>query len=298
MSAILSSAELKAVLPAPQGEDLAVVRAELDELDDALHDLLIRRAEAVERIAAAKRAGLVALRPGREASILRRLLGRHSGGLPRQALVRIWRELFAGTTAMQGDFSIAVCDTEPGSALVQIAREHFGALTPLRVHGSPAQALAELSAGAAGAAVLPLPAEGEPLSAAWWTALLQRDEPRIRIVARLPFWAPRPEGAPRAQALIAASIAPDASGRDRSLLGLELSSQLSRASLAAALENAGLSPGAIILRREPGAAEARALVDVQGYVQDDDDRLRALTALQRPALVLGAYAVPVGGEAQ
>ena len=97
-----------------------------------------------------------------------------------------------------------------GSGYAQCAREHFGALTPLRVHRSPAQAIAEVSAGTATAAVLPLPAEEE--APPWWTALLHRDEPRIHVVARLPFWAPRAEGAPRVQALVVAAVPPDPSG--------------------------------------------------------------------------------------
>ena len=88
--------------------DLAALRAELDRIDDALHDLLIRRADVVARVAATKPNGTLALRPGREAAIIRRLLARHTGHLPPQALVRLWRELLAATTAMQGPFVVAV----------------------------------------------------------------------------------------------------------------------------------------------------------------------------------------------
>lgn len=269
-------------------ETLAGLRADLDALDDAMHDLLVRRAEVVERIATAKQAGRSALRPGREAVILRRLLARHAGRLPPRTLVRIWRELFAGTTAMQGNFTIAVCETEAGAPFVQTAREHFGALTPLLVDRGPEQAIAALRAGRAAAAVLPMPVEG----AAWWTTLLERDATRIHVVARLPFWAARPEGAPQVQALVAAAIAPDPSGEDRSLLGLDCPADLGHERLAAMLAAAGWSPGPILFHR---AAEAcRALIDVAGFVDDADDRLRAL-ALPRPAVVLGAYAMPVGG---
>jgi hypothetical protein len=206
----------------------------------------------------------------------------------------LWRELFAATIAVQHNHLITVCETDPANAFVQCAREHFGALTPLRVYGSPPQAIAEVSAGNATAAVLPMPAEEE--STAWWTALLHRDEPRIYVVARLPFWAPRPEGAPQVQALVVAAVAPDASSRDRALIGLELPPAISRARLAASMAAAGFAPGTIILRRDAGAQTAQALVDVEGYVADDDARLAALTDLSRPPVVLGAYAVPVDGE--
>jgi len=275
---------------------LAALRAELDGIDDTLHDLLMRRAEVVTRVGALGAKGRVALRPGREAEIIRRLLRRHTGPLPRRAIARIWRELLAATTAMQGTYLVTVCETDPGNGFVQCAREHFGALTPLHVHRSPAQAIAEVSAGTATAAVLPLPVEEDARSLAWWTALLHRDEPRIHVVARLPFWAPRSEGGPRAQALVVAAIAPDASENDRSLLGLELPLEVSRARLATGLTRVGFAPGATLLRRDAGAQVAQALVEVEGFVGDADKRLADIPDLLRPAVVLGAYAIPVDGE--
>ncbi|MBV9913984.1 MAG: chorismate mutase, partial [Sinobacteraceae bacterium] len=56
--------------------DLNELRAELDRIDDALHDLLMARAETVEEVGALRAKGNVPLRPGREAAILRRLLQR------------------------------------------------------------------------------------------------------------------------------------------------------------------------------------------------------------------------------
>lgn len=275
-----------------QAPALAGLRAELDGIDNAIHDLLIRRAAVVERVASQGGKAGAAIRPGREADILRRLLARHTSKLPRRLLVRWWRELFAATTSMQGSYVVAVCETDPGSPFTQAAREHFGALTPLRVHRSPSQAIAELSAGTAICAVLPLPSDGE--QTAWWTALLHRDDPRIYVIARLPFWAPRPEGAPRVQALVVAAVAPDASSHDRSLIGLELHADASRARLTAALTKANLTPSSTILRRDPAAT--LALVEVEGLVAENDPRLSALDGVVRRPVVLGAYAVPVDGE--
>jgi chorismate mutase / prephenate dehydratase len=276
--------------------DLALLRAELDRIDDSLHSLLIERARVVERVAKAGKRG--AYRPGREASIIRRLLRAHHGTLPPRTLVRIWRELLAGTTAMQGPFAVVVCEPGGGADVTAAAREHFGALTPLRAYGSPAQALAAVSRGAATVAVLPVPSETDTARDAWWTALLQRDEPRMHVVGRLPFWAPRPEGAPEVQALVIATVEPDASERDRSLLGLELDRDVSRARLTGALTAVRLAPEGMILRREQGSAVAHALVEVDGFLTDDDPRLVALEAVLRRPVVLGAYAIPeVGGAA-
>ena len=278
--------------PAPpehwRGEDrngLAKLRTTLDGIDDQIHDLLIQRGRVVEEVA--KTGKRAALRPGREASIIRRLLARHSGSLPPQAIVRIWRELLAATTGMQGSFMLAVCDPLPGGGYTQLAREQYGSLTPLRIHSGAAQAIAELSAGRASVAILPMPSETET----WWLTALRH--PDIHVIARLPFWAPRPEGAPTVQALVVARFPPDASEHDRSFIGLELDEGVSRARLRADVAAAGFTPCMVVVRRDRGAGLAHALVEVEGHVADGDKRLDRLSAKRR-AVALGGYAVPLG----
>ena len=281
---------------APAAEDgwraggLTAMRGELDRIDDAVHDLLMQRAAVVEHVARTGKPA--AFRPGREATIIRRLLGRHKGMLPPASLVRIWRELLAGTTAMQGGFSLMVADTEPGAALIQLAREHFGALTPLRAHGSAAQAMADVTQGSASVAVLPFPSDRDT----WWVSLMHH-EPRLYVISLLPFWHPRPDGAPNTLALVVASTPPDASGGDRSFLGLECDSDVSRERLSSELSAGGLKPESMVLLRQQGTPVAHVLVEVDGYLTDDDPRLgKPGTVFRRPVL-LGSYAVPILGAA-
>ncbi len=274
--------------------DLSALRAELDRIDNGIHALLIERAHVVEHVARSGKPA--AFRPGREAAIIRRLLAQHEGHLPHLTIFRLWRELLAGTTAMQGPFLVAVAADGNGDSLTQLAREHFGALTPLRVQGSAGQALNEVHNGNAAVAVLPFPVGSDQARNVWWSALLRLDQ-RLYINARLPFWSPRPEGAPNAQALVVASTPPDPSGDDRSFLALELDADVSRARIASELGNAGLAPETIVLSREAGAAEAQVLVEVVGALTENDPRLAALGRVLRRPVVLGGYAVPVGGIA-
>jgi len=281
--------------PSAAVPDLTSLRAELDRLDNALHDTLMRRAEVVMRVAALRVKGPVPLRPGREAAIIRRLLARHSGGLPAFGIVRIWRELLGATTAQQHPLVVSVCQADGDAAYLAVAREHFGALTPLRAYATPAEAIHEVSAGHVTAAVLPMPTEGEASAAAWWPALMHPDRGRLHVVARLPFWTPRPEGAPDVQTLVVSAAAPDPSGQDRSLLGLKLPPDVGHARLGTVIAAAGFQAGTTILRRDHDSAAASALVEVDGFIEDDDPRLAMLQMVLRPPVVLGAYAVPVGG---
>jgi hypothetical protein len=48
------------------------------------------------------------------------------------------------------------------------------------------------------------------------------------------------------------------------------------------------------VRRVPGDARIRALVEVEGLVEDDDPRLAALAGLDAPPVAIGGFAVPLG----
>jgi len=163
--------------------DLSKLRAELDRIDNAIHDLLIERSAVVEKVAQSGKPA--AFRPGREADIVRRLVARHTGHLPPRTLFRMWRELLAGTTGMQAKVTVAVCDAG-NAGLTRLAREHFGNGTALRPHTSPAQALNDVSSGAATVAVLPLPTDADNTRDDWWATLANRT-PRLFVIARLPF---------------------------------------------------------------------------------------------------------------
>ena len=129
----------------------------------------------------------------------------------------------------------------------------------------------------------------------WWQRLGTRDAPRVHVVARLPFWAPRPEGAPHLSALVLSTAPPDPSGRDMSLLGLAFAPELSRASLTASLVAAGFALGTVLIERDEVAGLARAFVEVAGFVTEADPRLPHLDWLAEPPALLGAYAIPEEG---
>ncbi len=271
---------------------LAQLRAQLDALDDQIHDLLMRRAAVVESVARDGGKTGTKIRPGREAIILRRLLARHQGALPPQAIIRFWREMFGAALIIEGGQLVAVCDGEGGGDRLALAREHFGPFTPVRRHHNPAQTLADLARDTAQLAVLPSPSEDDEALGGWWPMLTANSPHRLFIIARLPFWPRRLEGAPAGDAFVVAAIPPDASGDDRGLISLELSAEPSRARVTQILKDAGFRAGSIWLKCLPGAT-IRALVEVEGLVEDHDPRLAAIAGLNGAPVVIGGYAVPL-----
>ena len=146
------------------------LRAEIDRLDDFVHDALMRRAEVVAEVALAKRGASdaigTALRPDREAAMARRLAERHRGGFPLHSLQRIWREIVGALTQAQVPFAVHLGARD--AALLDAARFAFGNAAEMVAHDGVMAALE--AAGERESDVAALPLDGS----VWWQALPER----------------------------------------------------------------------------------------------------------------------------
>jgi len=249
-------------MPAP-APTLDEIRAEIDRIDQAVHDLLMQRVEVVRRVAKVKGAAAPKWRPAREAALLRRLASRHKGEMPLGVLVRIWREMIVGgSLALQEAVTVSVAD---GSW--DLARDHFGSAVPFKARKSAAQVVRDVASEKATIGVVPAPAAGD----SWWTLLAAKDAPKI--VALLPFVA-----AGKAKAVAIARVAFEPSGSDRSLFVVD-------ADGSALLKKAGLPA------RKIARDGKRELVEIEGFVVDDDARLQ--NPKLRRVVSIGGYADPL-----
>ena len=107
------------------------LRQEIDAIDGDLHGLIRRRAALVGEITAAKPPGGLALRPGREAQVMRQRLATHEGAFPAAAVYRMWREMMSAFTLMQTPaLKVAVCRPADQPGYWDLARDHFGCQIP------------------------------------------------------------------------------------------------------------------------------------------------------------------------
>jgi chorismate mutase / prephenate dehydratase len=273
----------------PPLEDL---RAEIDRIDQEVLDLLVARSAVVRRIGEVKSDrldGRPALRPAREAQILRRLAERANGRFPTAVLVRMWRELIAAQTRLQAPLSVAVFAREEGMPQVwDLARDHFGSATPMIRVDRAIQALRALTEGSATVAVLPLPGDDE----SWWVSLVSDQDHRLRAFARLPFVS---SDGDEARALAIGQLEIEPSGDDLALLAIEAEPGLSRGRLRELLVGAEMHPAWVSGSRQPDAVTALYLAEVDGFVADGD---RRLPALQKSAGGEVLRVVPLGGYAR
>ncbi|HLO78000.1 MAG TPA: chorismate mutase [Magnetospirillum sp.] len=268
------------------------LRSQIDRIDDQLHDLLMQRAGLVEQIASAKAPSGIALRPGREAQVLRRLIARHQGAFPKTALVRIWREIMGALVGLQQPFTIAVYQPERGAGYIELARNHFGVVWPQIVHLTPGHVVRMVADGQASVGLVPIPgaADAEP----WWLALTSDAGNLPRVVARLPVLAQEPSAGRTdpLQAFVVACREPEPTGDDRMLIAVETAPDVSRDRLRAAFTAANLELAAMTAtHRSEGVW--RHLVEVAGFVAGADPRLAELVQAKDPVThvrVIGGYA--------
>jgi chorismate mutase/prephenate dehydratase len=275
--------------------DLDILRRRIDEIDDRLHDLLIERVEIVARIAEHKRdsGGVAPHQPAREAEILRRLVARNRGALPPASLVRIWRELLAATTRMQGAFTVAVYAPPGELGFWDIARDHYGSHTPMLTFGSATQVIRAVAEGRATVGVLPMPQEEE--ADPWWRHLLSTREADPHVIARLPFAGRGNARSDGGDALAIGRGALLPTGRDRTLIATENAPNISRGRLFSTL--AGLGLRCTFMASGEQADGGNTLIEIDDFVASDDprlDRFRAQLGSELYRLLpLGGYAVPL-----
>ena len=169
-------------LPHPQ--TLEDIRKNIDDIDDHIHALLMKRAQVIEALVAQKKQGSVsALRPAREAFILKRLYNNHKGLLPWMSVEAIWRTLINTFTNLQQPFSVhaVLPETLASADLRDLIRFHFGFSVPLVAHQDFATLEVNISPSSSDLIIMPI---SEQPPQFWWQRLCEQDD--LRIVAKLP----------------------------------------------------------------------------------------------------------------
>ncbi|MFO1187979.1 MAG: hypothetical protein U1E87_11330 [Alphaproteobacteria bacterium] len=252
--------------------------SDISEVDAALHELLMKRAELVARWRMGGRHA--AFSPAEDAKGLRDLAARHQGAFPFPALARIWREILSGPVPLD----VHVLAPEESLEVMALARAHFGSQASLTRAASAAIVLERVRTSPGAIGLLPVPGGA---TEKWWLKLLSEVAGAPRVVARLPACELRSADAGAARVLAVAAVAPEPSGEDRTLLAVEADAGASTGTVEKALSAGGHKVH--LLDRAPDRAQAFFLFETEGFVSARD-------LPDRPAgrvHIVGAYPVPL-----
>ena len=272
-------------------ETLQDLRREIDETDDALHALIMRRAELAERIGRVKAESgeKRVFRPVRETQIMRRLLQNHKGNLGKDVIIRLWRELISACTNLQSPMTAAVFMPERGMGNLELTRDYFGAFTTLLPCKSVNLVLKELTQGEADLAVLSLQDD----QSCWWYALAQERRRAVAVFAKLPVTGTADNG----RIVFALGKVPfEASGDDRTLLVVETDGTVSLGTLDLVLKAGGIATNAIYDSFSPDMTRKAYLFEVEGFLESDDAQLAAVVKKEDGKItmtrVIGGFPTP------
>ncbi len=278
---------------------LDAVRHEIDEIDDTIQDLIIRRTELVERVRRIKHDWRVKIQPSREAEILYRLIERHRGAFPKRELSAIWRQLIIATLSFEGPFSAAVYMPAADSGYWDLARDQYGTFTKMTRHGSVRSVIEAVNRQQATVGVLPLPHQDD--TDPWWRHLVSSDPDAPKIIARLPFAGPGNGLGGELEGLVICPVTLKPTGRDRSFLAVDAEEPLGLNQVGEALTSVGLPPTfSALWREEQGPRAWLYIAEVDGFLTPDDPRLgKFQDILGKPLkrlMLLGGYAAPLTAE--
>ncbi len=109
-------------------KQLAGLREEIDAIDVELLELLAKRAGHVLEVGGIKNANKIEgsfIRSGREAKMMREILKRGAGEVPKGAIFSIWRSIIAASLTMEGGLSV-VMPRSKSFKMHNFISEYFG----------------------------------------------------------------------------------------------------------------------------------------------------------------------------
>jgi len=293
---------IKNVAVHPDRQALADLRARIDQIDVVIHDMLRERAEVVDQVRKIKGKQHIYIRPGREAQMVRALMGRPQGKIPDGLVVRLWREMISAFTLLEGGLKVGVYAPAKGDGLWDVARDHYGSFTPLVEYQTVAATIKALQDGKVAVAVVPPPEQGEKDS--WWLSLMAEKANAITVFQSMPseiLKAGRSNarnGLP--MGLIVGKHYPELTGDDRSYVALQCT-HVPEAEMRRLLGKAGYKVRQMLTHSGGRGASAPTvfLAEVEGYVGRADTRLGRIKAMMgsrmQKLLPLGGYPVPLKG---
>lgn len=280
------------------GKKLAGFRARIDEIDNEIIGLLIRRIAVVKQVGELKHNTTnipCPIRSGREAEMIRSIAERFSvTDFPAAAAAAIWRIIIGASTGVEAKLGLSVFTDEKENSLYWLAREYFGPASPIVKQSQINRVIGDVIDGKAAVGIVPFIRSSDTSN--WWTVLMQQGENAPKIFAYIPFVYTDAPGKAAPSALAVARLRPEPSGDDMSLVVIEADANVSQSRLQTAFVNARLEATWLnIASLSPSCRHH--LVEVKGFVDGEHEGFKAFASALGNSIFtthfLGAYARPI-----
>ncbi len=278
--------------------ELAEFRRQIDEIDESIIDLLIKRTKVVKQVGDLKRkttSNICPIRSGREAEMIRRIIESfRKTDFPAEAAAAIWRIIIGASTSIESKLSLSVFFDNKEERLYWLAREYFGSSLPITKQPHGKRIIGDIMDGKAAVGIVPFPRSAD--NNEWWTTLIQQGANAPKVFAHIPFIYSDIAGKDFPAALAIAKLTPEPSDDDISLIAVEAEHNVSQSRLQTAFSNARLEVTWLnIATINP--ASRHHLIEVKGFINAEHEEFAAvISSLGRSIFrcyFLGIYATPI-----
>lgn len=141
-----------------EAEQLAILRDQIDDIDQQIQILINQRAQCAQKVAEVKQASggeVQFYRPEREAQVLRKVMARNQGPLSDEEVARLFREIMSACLALEEPVKVAFLGPE-GTFTQEAALKHFGHSAVTLPMASIDDVFREVEAGAVAYGVVPV----------------------------------------------------------------------------------------------------------------------------------------------
>ena len=266
------------------------LRQEIDHIDSQIIKLINLRTEVVLKISKNKGSG-PAIRSGREAEVLRKVLSNAPSNFPKKALIRIWRELVSAYSQMQSSYSVGLCAPNHSVGYWDVARDYFGSASKIDLFKSSKVLLQKISLDPSFVGIFPHPAND--YSSDWWKNIGIGSNNRTNIIARLPYEGKSNSQFEELEAMAVSSFPAEFSGRDRSWVIFEFNEKKSKDLLIDIVNMMGIS-GNLLSQIDQGENIFLYLIDVEGFFESGTSRFKKFLNKEENLVSvrsIGSYAV-------
>ncbi len=275
---------------------LQAYRDEIDAIDDKMIDLLNQRAKIVEKVGELKAeyaSGKSIIRPGREATMVRRMVKLSKGKFPKAAIASLWRTIIAGSSNIEEHQKISVfAGSDKNEHYYWLAREYFGSYSAINRNSTAGRVISDVTEGRANVGVLPMPQDDEEN---WWAMLADLADKSIKIYAKIPLLEGKGAARNNVSAMAIGKIEPENTGDDTTVLCVKLADNVSRTKINTAFAKVNLKANLTAPTTLDGKVENFMYIfEVPEFLTADDSRIslfkKELDKSLHSITILGAYA--------
>jgi chorismate mutase len=283
---------------------LGQLRQKIDEIDEKIISLLEQRMGVISQVGELKRNNneKFFIRSNREADMIKDLVKKCGDIVPKATIISIWRKIIAMANLHEQNLEIAIYNPKNLADYKYLVREYYDNLVLLHNFDSSNSVILALEKNQAQIAVFALPQVNEEekksdIQEAWWIALAN-NKSGLKVFAKLPFFefADEKKDNGKFELVAVAAKEPEKSSQDNSLLCVEVTKEISKNQILAALKAQNLSAKILkIVTLSQVEGVNFLLIELDGFWLESDEAIKNFTksAFKPYAKILGHFALPI-----